>query len=47
MIGVGLLFCIGGIVAIAMSDGKVIFFGAVLWGGWMVLKGLGRLMTGD
>jgi hypothetical protein len=39
-LGYGALWAIGGIILTAITNGKFIFYGAVLWGGWLILKGL-------
>ena len=36
----GALWALGGIALTAITDGAVIFYGAVLWGGWLLLKGI-------
>lgn len=38
--GYGALWALGGIALTAITDGAVIFYGAVLWGGWLLLKGI-------
>ena len=39
-LGFGLLWALGGIALTAATDGTYIFYGAVLYGGWLILKGL-------
>lgn len=39
-LGYGALWAIGGIALTAISSGTVIFWGAVVWGGWLIIKGL-------
>lgn len=39
-LGYGALWALGGIALTAITDGAVIFYGAVLWGGWLLLKGI-------
>lgn len=39
-LGYGALWAIGGIAATAISDGTVIFWGAVVWGVWLIIKGI-------
>lgn len=39
-LGFGVLWAAGGIIATVVSSGTVIFWGAVVWGGWLILKGL-------
>lgn len=39
-LGYGVLWALGGIALTAITDGAVIFYGAVLWGGWLLLKGI-------
>ena len=34
------LWALWGIALTAITDGAVIFYGAVLWGGWLLLKGI-------
>lgn len=37
----GFLWALGGIVLTVATDGAYIFYGAVLYGGWLILKGIG------
>lgn len=39
-IGYGLLWAVGGVVVTAITGGSYIFYGAVIWGVWLFLKGL-------
>ena len=39
-LGYGALWALVGIALTAITDGAVIFYGAVLWGGWLLLKGI-------
>ena len=39
-LGYGALWALGGIALTAITDGAFIFYGAVLWGGWLILKGV-------
>lgn len=39
-LGYGALWALGGIALTAITGGVFIFYGAVFWGGWLVLKGL-------
>ena len=39
-LGYGALWALGGIALTAITDGAVIFYRAVLWGGWLLLKGI-------
>ena len=39
-LGYGALWAVGGIALTAISSGTVIFWGAVVWGGWLMIKGL-------
>ena len=43
----GALWCIGGIIATAASDGHVLFWGAVLFGGIQFIKGLFQFLAND
>lgn len=43
-IGYGVLWAIGGIVLTAVTRGTLIFFGAVLWGVWLIMKGVWHKM---
>lgn len=39
-LGYGVLWALGGIALTAITGGAFIFYGAVLWGGWLILKGI-------
>lgn len=39
-LGYGALWALGGIALTAITGGVFIFYGAVLWGGWLILKGI-------
>ena len=39
-LGYGALWALGGIALTAITDGAFIFYGAVLWGGWLIIKGI-------
>lgn len=39
-LGWGTLWLLGGIVLTALTAGNVLFYGAILWGGWLIIKGL-------
>ena len=39
-IGYGLLWALGGVLLTVISDWKYIFWGAVVWGIWLILKGI-------
>lgn len=39
-LGYGVLWAAGGIFASILTDWTLIFWGAVAWGGWLILKGL-------
>ena len=39
-LGYGALWAFGGIALTAITGGTFIFWGAVVWGGWLILKGL-------
>ncbi len=44
-LGYGALWAFGGIALTAITDGTLIFWGAVVWGGWLILKGLNHKMS--
>lgn len=39
-LGYGALWALGGVALTAITGGYLIFYGAVLWGGWLILKGI-------
>lgn len=39
-LGYGALWAVGGVALTALTGGYLIFYGAVLWGGWLILKGI-------
>ena len=39
-LGYGFLFTVGGIALTALTDGTVLFYGAVFVGVWLIIKGL-------
>lgn len=43
-LGYGVLWAGGGIALTAITGGTFIFYGAVLWGGWLILKGIWHKM---
>lgn len=43
-LGYGLLWAVGGIALTVITGGTFIFWGAVVWGIWLILKGLNHKM---
>ena len=43
-IGYGVLWTIGGIVLTAITRGHLIFYGAIIWGVWLIIKGVWHKM---
>ena len=41
----GVLWAVGGVALTAITGGTLIFWGAVVWGGWLILKGLYHKMS--
>lgn len=39
-LGYGALWAVGGIALTAITGGTLIFWGAVVWGGWLMLRGI-------
>lgn len=44
-IGYGFLWAVGGVALTAITGGMFVFYGAVLWGAWLILKGIWHKMT--
>lgn len=44
-LGYGALWAIGGVALTVITGGAFIFYGAVLWGGWLLLKGIWHKLT--
>jgi transposase-like protein len=44
-LGYGVLWAVGGVALTALTGGTLIFWGAVVWGGWLILKGMYHKMS--